>query len=185
MKIENLTELFALILAISLASERLVTIIKSAIPWLTDEKKTDAQEVDLSADKWRRIIVQLIAFLCAWITSSFLAEGGFNLFGIVPFGTAEGEFLVIILGLLASGGSAFWTNILGYTKAVKDIRIQERATASLKYHLLATSVNKNAIGSGQVADASRRSKNAQSEPNDINVALGNTPSHVASIQINI
>jgi hypothetical protein len=57
MIIDNLTAFVALILAISLASERLVTFIKTIFPKLADEAKTEAQEVDLDKDKGRRFIV--------------------------------------------------------------------------------------------------------------------------------
>lgn len=51
MTIENLTILVSLILAVSLASDRLVTMIKTLAPeYLADEAKTEVQEADLVAD---------------------------------------------------------------------------------------------------------------------------------------
>lgn len=153
MSINDLSALAAVLLAISLATERLVTIIKTVFPRLADEQKTEAQEVDLTRDKWRRFGIQVIAFLCAWITSAFLAEGGFDLRGNVGITSGEGRLLipVALLAILASGGSAFWNNVLGYTKAVKDIRIQERAVANLRFHELAEAHGAIAVDGGVTA----------------------------------
>ena len=144
MTIDDLSQMATLLLAISLASERVVTMAKTVAPvWLADEKKTDAQETDLVADKGRRVLVLLIAFVTSWITASFLADNpgaetlGFKVFykGVIHFGSAgKGVALpVLLVGLLASGGSSLWNNVLGYTKAVKDIRSQQKATESLNY----------------------------------------------------
>ena len=138
MTINNLSEMATTLLAISLASERVVTIAKTAfLIWLADEKKTDAQEVDLVADRTRRLIVLAIAFASSWVTASFLADGDgvAKLIGVVPFGNAPTNFgiPVWIIGLLASGGSSLWSNFLGYTKAVKDVQTQRKASEGLTY----------------------------------------------------
>jgi hypothetical protein len=144
---ETITILISYILAVSLASERLVTIIKTLLPeWLADEKKTAAQEVDLVRDRWRRIRVILLAFLSAYVTSSLLV-GNFNPFLDVRI--IDGHPLpLIVLAFLASGGSAFWSNLLGYTKAVKDIRVQRRAQENLQYHEEAKSFGLKAYDGG-------------------------------------
>jgi hypothetical protein len=119
MAIDILSTFVALILAISLAAERLVSILKTFFKWL-DEKKANA-----GAEKVRRIVVLVIAFLAAWITAAFLTEGGgWSLFGSIV--VSDGHTLPAwLVGFLASGGSALWNNILGYTKAVKDIRKEQ------------------------------------------------------------
>lgn len=119
MAIDILSTFIALILAISLAAERLVSILKTFFGWL-DEKKGNA-----GAEKRRRVAVLLIAFLAAWITGAFLTEGGeWDLFGSIV--VSDNHTLPVwLVGFLASGGSAFWSNILGYTKAVKDIRKEQ------------------------------------------------------------
>lgn len=143
MSINDLSEMTTTLLAISLASERVVTILKTSFPvFLADEKKTAAQEVDLIADRNRRLLVLLISFVASWTTASFIADTPGTVikstfFGSITFGTPEnGEtaFPVWILGLLASGGSSLWSNLLGYTKAVKDVQNQRRASEGLEFN---------------------------------------------------
>jgi hypothetical protein len=135
MTIETFSALVAMLLAISLAAERLVTIVKTLAPdWLgtarlTDDKKSEHP----TRDRPRRFVVQLIALAAAWITAAFLAGStdgatAFDLLGEINFAANQG-LPVPVVAVLASGGSAFWANILGYTKAVKDIRIKERDKA--------------------------------------------------------
>ncbi len=99
MTINDLSELATTLLAISLASERVVTILKTTFPvWLADEKKTEAQEVDLVADRSRRLLVLFISFLASWITAAFLADNpdgkdwiDLNFFGSISFGKGMHE----------------------------------------------------------------------------------------------
>ena len=50
--------------------------------------------------------------------------GGWNPFDSIEIGSQT--FPLLILALLATGGSSFWKNILGYTKAVRDLRLGEK-----------------------------------------------------------
>jgi hypothetical protein len=112
-----LINLLTLIMAISLASERLVTFLKTLIPYLAGDplsKPTDPR----TTDRVRQLIVMVITFLAAWLTTF-----------LIPM-TNDPKSPIIhlpdwLLALLASGGSAFWNNILGYLKATKDINIQK------------------------------------------------------------
>lgn len=143
MIIDDLSQMSATLLAISLASERIVTIAKTAFPvWLADEKKTDAQEVDVVADKRRRLLVLAIAFVSAWFTAAMLTNNNNfwqSLFDSLVIGPdtkdpTKGLHLnVLVVGLLCSGGSALWGNLLGYTKAVKEIQTQRKASEGLDY----------------------------------------------------
>lgn len=148
MTIDDLSEMATTLLAISLASERVVTILKTTFPvWLADEKKTEAQEVDLIADKDRRLLILFISFLTSWITASFLADvpglkelsmfspNGSTFFGFIRFGVTghTTDFPTWIMGLLASGGSSLWSNFLGYTKAIKDVQTQRKASEGLAF----------------------------------------------------
>ncbi len=139
MSIEDITALSTLLVAIGLASERLVTIVKTFLPeHLAKERKSDKEVVDPVEDRMRRIGVLLIAYLAAWITTSFLASGGFDPFGEIVFGSENSTSIpVFLIAFLSMGGSAFWSNIIGYTSAIKDIRkqqkeIQERENYDLK-----------------------------------------------------
>jgi hypothetical protein len=135
--IDNLGELFALLMAIALCTERLVTIAKTTFPgFLATEQKTEAREVDLQADKRRRLAVQAVAYTAAWTTTAFLASGDqFAPFGSIAIGRAADAptLPVWLVGLLASGGSALWSSLLGYSSAVRDVRKQQVAREGLEY----------------------------------------------------
>lgn len=124
--IDYLVALSTLLLALSLASERLVAIVKTIWPELTDENA----ERTLAEDRRRRIMVLVLAFLASWLTSSFLATNGFNPVGEIPiFKSAQGDhpLPVYIVALMCTGGSAFWSSVLGYANAVKDTKKQQAA----------------------------------------------------------
>ncbi len=144
MAIDALNSIVAVLLSISLAAERLVTILKTLFPvWLADEKKNKAGEIDLVQDKWRRFALQILAFVASWITAAFLADGGYNLFGFLKLGAGANatSIPVIVVGFLASGGSAFWSGLLGYTKAVKDARNIKAARERMEYKHRARELN--------------------------------------------
>ena len=128
---DTISALVAMLLAVSLAAERVVTIVKTFAPKLlgTARVKADGKSEDPVKDRPRRLVVQLIAFAGAWLTAALLAASTdaartFDFVGEIQFADNQG-LPVLLVALLASGGSAFWNNILGYTKAVKDIRLKE------------------------------------------------------------
>ena len=129
MSIIDLSALVALLLSISLAAERLVAVVKSLIPWLAVEPIKNPAVADTSPDRWRQLLLQILMFLAGWVTSAFLCGPRFDLFGSVTLSSSGSLSLpAIVMGLLSSGGSAFWTSLLGYTKAVQE----GRTTRSLK-----------------------------------------------------
>lgn len=108
----NLTAVVTLILALSVASERLVEIIKGWIPSL------DKENIDPVKEGRRRSILQGLAVLSG-IATALLAHKYILTTGIVK----SGDMLSLIgLGLLASGGSGFWNSILTYVTKLKDIK---------------------------------------------------------------
>lgn len=126
MSIDDLTGLITVILAISLASERLVTFLKTLIPQLAD--KAPGQVQVPQSDYIRQVIVMLLAFLSCWLTSSFLITDCKSFLCLKDPIDLKGSSLdipVYLMALLASGGSAFWASLLGYTKAVKDIKKEQ------------------------------------------------------------
>ncbi len=127
MGIEAISELVAVVLAISLVTERLVLVIRTPqkflwlIPlgqWLNNENKDKPEE-----DGPRRLVVQLISFLCALFTVGWFGTEGWN--PMLSIKIASQTVPLWLLAILATGGSSFWKNILGYTKAVRDIRKEE------------------------------------------------------------
>jgi hypothetical protein len=107
----GLTAIVGLLVALSVASERLVEIIKGFIPPLTGKSTVQWQE------GVRRASNQLIAvgagILTAYLASPAIPEEVFP---------ATRGATVIALGLLASGGSGFWNAVLSYVLQVKDIK---------------------------------------------------------------
>lgn len=131
MSIDHLSELIGILLAVSLATERLVMIIRTPITWLNDESD------DPKTDWKRRLTVQLLALAAAIATTGFLAEGMWDIRGSLFVGSGDNpaEIPLLIVALLATGGSSFWKNMLGYTKAVRDARVAERDTQTERKRL--------------------------------------------------
>lgn len=132
----GLSSFAAFVLAISLATERLVTILKTVFArWLADPPPVSPKATNPALDWRRRFAVQLVAFFCAWITVGFVAYDGRG-FGASMLGRVAAPGLngftlpSPLLALLASGGSAFWSGLLGYTQAVKDAKRTDTATAA-------------------------------------------------------
>ena len=114
----KLTAIVGVILALSIASERLVEIIKGFIPGL------DKQNPDPKAEGRRRSYLQILAVF-AGVLTAFLARD------YIPpeIATPTESWAIVGLGLLASGGSGFWNSILTYLTKVKDIKKVEAEAA--------------------------------------------------------
>jgi hypothetical protein len=149
--IDDLSAFLTLLLGVSLATERLVAVAKTSFPiWLADEKKTAALETDLIGDRWRRLRVQLVAFIAAWVISGSLAD--WNFFGPVNVAAAGAIALPApLLALLSMGGSALWTSLLGYASAAKDVRAQDRAKGGLAFRAEARRQGVTALDAGIAA----------------------------------
>lgn len=149
---DDLSSLTAAILTISFATERLITAIKTAAPtWFAEEKRTAAQETDLIADRFRRFRVLGAAYLASWTSAALFADGGFDYLGWIGFGASNNHLPVFLLGLLATGGSAFWANAIGYLGAAKDIRLQQKASDGLSFKLKAEQVGVSPVDTGRAA----------------------------------
>ena len=121
----DISKLVPAILAISVAGERLVTFLKTLVPFLASPKGPNAGN-DSTREIIRQVMVMAISFGACWLTAC-LAK--------IETGIPD-----ILVGLLASGGSAFWTNILNYVKGVKDVKTQMGEQAKLKTAELATAI---------------------------------------------
>ena len=121
---ELLQSVVAVILAISLAAERLVTIAKTLVPhWLGQERLDATMKVDPIRDRWRRITVLALSIASAYLATAFAGNrfGPLEAFAFTPTFSLP----VFLVAILASGGSAMWNNLLGYSKAAKDIRASQ------------------------------------------------------------
>jgi hypothetical protein len=146
--LDVLDVLATVLLGISLGVERLLSIVKTLAPRLTEEKKTAAGEVDLVADRPRRMLLQVLAFVASWVTCGLLFDS-FNPFATVDIGGRP--FAIVLLALLGSGGSALWNNVLGFTKGLKDQRRVLTAEDTLRFHEAAQAAGKPARDSGATA----------------------------------
>ena len=114
---ENLLSIVTLLIALSVASERLVEILKGLFPWLNEQKESAKEEGK------RKAALQALA-VAAGILTAFLAlpailnvvPGPWQSGGMQPF------FTILALGLLTSGGSGLWNAVLAYLLRVKDIK---------------------------------------------------------------
>ena len=108
----NLVALVSVLVALSVASERLVEITKGLCTFLNQENS------DKKKEGWRRAIIQALAVVAGIITA-LLAQPAIK--GVVP-GLSDNVWGILALGLLASGGSGFWNAVLAYVLNAKDIK---------------------------------------------------------------
>ena len=123
MNLDNFYVLITFLIALSLAVERIVLIIRTPIGWLNEEKQDNRLLEGL-----RKLLVLLITLAASIVTTGFLAGDGWSLYETLNIGSAEHPFRIpfTVIAILAMGGSSFWKNILGYTKAVRDLRTETR-----------------------------------------------------------
>ncbi|HWW00656.1 MAG TPA: hypothetical protein VNZ64_13240 [Candidatus Acidoferrum sp.] len=111
MDITVLSTVIALLVALSVASERFVEIIKGVIPFLNQQNNDPAKE------GLRRTLLQVLAVV-AGITTAWIASPAIPDAVHVP----NTFWAKIALGLLASGGSGFWNSMLTYVNKAKDAK---------------------------------------------------------------
>lgn len=113
MDLTELSTLVTLLVALSVAAERLVEIVKGFVPFLNQEN-TDAKMEGI-----RKSVLQFMAvvsgILTAFLTWPVISNEGIG----VPLDSWPGVFA---LGLLASGGSGFWNSIQTYVNKLKDVK---------------------------------------------------------------
>lgn len=118
--LDVLTTLVSILIVLSVSAERLVEIVKNAIPFLVTER------ADAKQEQWRKCLLQIMALLAgiatAFLAAPLLSDGIKQQFDLDAWD-------YIILGFLSSGGSGFWNAILGYLKGIKDLK-QVQATAT-------------------------------------------------------
>jgi len=121
---ETIGTLASLALAGSLAVERLVTIVKTVFPSLSEPTRAGWGESDVRVDQVRRLLVLLVTIVTSQATAFFVTSGDPSWEGQVMFGPDRG-IPWPLFGLLISGGSAFWTSVVSYASALKDVQKSE------------------------------------------------------------
>lgn len=109
--VTNLSSLVAVLIVLSVASERLVEIVKGLLPPLNQPRENPFWE------GVRKSFLQLLAVgsgvFTAWATQSAIRQ-------VFPdVGSPAG---IIALGLLASGGSGFWNSLNTYVLELKNVQ---------------------------------------------------------------
>lgn len=105
----DISNILALLGALSVASERVVETIKGAVPWLSKETPDDP------VNEGRRKSVILVVAAVAGILLAWLAQE-------VPGNIIadKGWLTTISLGLLSAGGSGFWNSVQTSLNKLKD-----------------------------------------------------------------
>lgn len=107
------SSLAGLVVAISIATERIVEIIKGFFPFLSQ------QSTDTAVEGRRRATIQLLAAMSG-VGTVFLVAPMF------PVNSLTDNWLgKAALGLIASGGSGFWNSIQGYVQQAKEVKKAE------------------------------------------------------------
>ncbi len=124
---DSLSSLASLALAGSLAMERFVTIVKTALPWLTEEKSTALGDVTPRSDRQRRAIVQVIVLAGSVGTSMLVGTGDVWYEKSIPLANGGG-IPWWLYALMISGGSAVWTSVVQFASSAKDVQAQQKQT---------------------------------------------------------
>ncbi len=116
MNIEYLSTVVSSLVVLSIASERLVEIVKGLVPFL------DTEQADHAKEGKRKACLHILAVASGIFTALLAGEA---IEGVLPANLNKTSG-IIALGLLASGGSGLWNSILDYTNEVKKIKKKER-----------------------------------------------------------
>jgi hypothetical protein len=118
----TLTSLVALLAAMSMAVERVVEILKNLIPFLKNTQAGYWENVRFSS---LHVLAALVGTVIAWQTQPTIA----GLFPSLSTGKL-GWMSTVVLGLMASGGSAFWNHALDLIQASK-VKAEAGAASAL------------------------------------------------------
>lgn len=136
MELDGLAIVAAVFGSVSAAAERFVVIVKLIFKGLADPMMDDARNTTLKSavgdrltkaqrsERLRQFLVQMVAFFGGWLAAAFWADGGrFDPCGTFSFkiGTELHTLSVATLGLFGVAGSAFWSSVVGFVTAAKDV----------------------------------------------------------------
>jgi hypothetical protein len=113
----EITNIVALLGAMSLSVERVVEIIKNILPWLAEKQSTPRKEnYRLAA---LHFIAAIVGAVIAWVAQEQIQPlfiGIFKIPGTIGFSGC------CIIGLLASGGSGFWNQCLSIVEEINNTK---------------------------------------------------------------
>jgi hypothetical protein len=109
--------------ALSAGVERIVEAFKGVFRWLREEPDP-LKDPDGSKAAYRRLALQMIATLAGALTVGFIGPSHF--LPMLPADTLGLRVVLsALLGLMASGGSAFWNHALDILGAIKSVKEQD------------------------------------------------------------
>lgn len=112
---EKLTVIISLILALSIASERLVEIVKGWVPYFSSQSENSRSE------NQRKSWLQALG-VASGIITTFLAAPAMPDDILPSLDEGTDFFSLLALGLLASGGSGLWNSVMTYLLKLKDLK---------------------------------------------------------------
>jgi len=114
---EALTPVITLLIALSIASERLVEIVKNFFPFLSQpQPKVDDESR-------RKLILHLLAVVAGCVAAWLAWPVAVDI--LSEAAKAHKVSVIVALGALASGGSGFWNTILTYLLNLKNLKRAE------------------------------------------------------------
>ncbi|MCO4098409.1 MAG: hypothetical protein HEQ38_03210 [Gemmatimonas sp.] len=132
MQLDSLSDFAPLALAGSLAMERLVVIAKTMFPWLAKPVVAEPGESEYDVDQRRRLAVLGITMTASLVTAWLVGDRQSNWY-MRTIAVGPGRTINwLIFGLMISGGSAFWTSIVSFASAAKDVRRLEKASLAVQ-----------------------------------------------------
>lgn len=128
MLLETLTSFVTVLLALSVASERLVELIKGMSPELTGQKPDpDVERKRQLKVHWMSLVASLIVVL---LTQDYIvATLKLHPLDSQYFPLGYGQ--IAAFSILSSGGSSMWNSILTYLLSLKSLK-QQDVTANQK-----------------------------------------------------
>jgi hypothetical protein len=120
MNLTDFSTLVSLLVALSVAAERLVEIVKGFSTFLNQENPNPRME------GIRKSLLQLLAVVSGIVTV-FLTQPVIGKVGTDAQGSLVPQLLdswlgLLALGLLTSGGSGFWNSLQTYVNKAKDVK---------------------------------------------------------------
>jgi|SRR5581483_10701807 len=119
---DDLTGFFTSMIALSVGVERVVEMIKGIVPPLRADPDP-ATDKDGSKAARRRVVLQALAAMVGALAAYFIGCHRF-LPKLLPEDLPFGPHVLgsAVLGLMSSGGSAFWNHLLDIVGAIKTTR---------------------------------------------------------------
>ncbi|WP_396215893.1 hypothetical protein [Gemmatimonas sp.] len=131
MQLDSLSDFAPLALAGSLAMERLVVIAKTMFPWLAKPVAAEPGESEYDVDQRRRLAVLAITMTASLTTAWLIGQGNVWYMRTIAV-SPDRSINWLLFGLMISGGSAFWTSIVSFASAAKDVRKLEKASLAVQ-----------------------------------------------------